>query len=274
MLKPAAVWVTCLTPGVRDATMANARWLLGSQSTRSQRRALGKAVVSNFYENVLDFGVQRRTSRDETLRRLESVIGEPAYDAARALHRGAVLVTAHLGCFETAIAMLSQKEKRIHVVFKRDTNRSFERLRAEQHASLGVLEAPTDDGLSMWIRMRDALRSDEVVLIQGDRVSAGENAQIVPFLGGHMRFPPGPVKLARIAGAPIIPAFAVHTEDRRIRMILGEPIWPVESAGANIADPALVEVVAAIERCVQRYPSQWLVLHRAWCEDQPAGSRT
>ena len=149
---------------------------------------------------------------------VEQVDGASHYRSARASGTGAILVTAHLGPFEVGISALMEQEGKIHVVFQRDDRASFDRLRSKLRSKLGVVEAPIDDGWSIWGGLRDALEANEVVLIQGDRVMPGQRGAEVPFLGGHIPIPTGPVKLALITGSPIIPVFSVRT---RIRTLPG-----------------------------------------------------
>jgi KDO2-lipid IV(A) lauroyltransferase len=145
----------------------------------------------------------------------------------------------------------------------------FERLRSEQRARLGVIEAPVDDGLATWFKLRDALVANEVVLLQGDRTMPGQRGVVVPFLNGHVEVPEGPVKLALITGAPIIPTFAVLTDRATVRIILGAPVLVGGSdPGAVSPEVALSKLAAEIAEVVRRYPEQWLVLEKAWVEDR------
>jgi len=119
------------------------------------------------------------------------------------------VVTAHLGSFETGVAALRMHEDNVHVVFVRDNLSGFESMRSAQRRRLGVHEAPIDDGWRTWMKLRDALRTDHVVMLQGDRVMPGQRGVVVPFLDGHIEVPSGPVKLALASGAPIVPIFAI-----------------------------------------------------------------
>src|SRR5204863_8657171 len=116
-------------------------------------------------------------------------------------------------------------ERRIHVVFRRDRHWSFEQMRSEQRARLGIVEAPLDDGWDIWLRLREALLADEAVLLQGDSVLPGQRGVRVPFMGGHVELPAGPIKLAMATGAPIIPIFTVRGSPGRFRVIIEEPIF-------------------------------------------------
>ena len=274
LVKPFFMQMTWRTSSeLRKSLLTNAQRLLGPAATPTQQKSLAKRVLWNFYDFICDMGTTARMSDAEVLARIEGVEGRERYLQTRALRRGAILVTAHLGSFETAVAALRQDEQRVHVVFRRDSMPRFENLRAAQRRRLNVIEAPVDEGLGVWVRLRDALLNDEVVLMQGDRVMPGQSGERVPFLGGHMLLPTGPVKLAMVTGAPLVPVFAPRTDKGRVRILLEEPIFvsdaPAASRGHKEPIPALLQLASVIQRYIREYPDQWLMLHRALLEDQP-----
>ena len=265
--KPFFTWGTwTFSRSVRDATLANARRILGDDSTPQQRQAIARDTVSSFFDFVCDVGWTLDASRDDLNSRIATVEGREGYKAARALHRGAIIATAHMGSFEVGMAALLHSEQRIHVVFQRDQADLFEQLRSDLRAKLGIVEAPVGEGLRTWVALRDALLADEVVAIQADRVMPGQKGQKVPFLGGHMMIPAGPIKLAMITGAPIIPVFSIRQPDGRIIVKIEQPIY-VEPARPELFEPALLQLADVIAKYVRLHPGQWLVLHKAWCED-------
>jgi lauroyl/myristoyl acyltransferase len=149
---------------IRRNTFANAV-RLGIED----RRAFGLAVVGSFYDFVYDIGRSIGSTREQLQERIESIEGAQAYLDARSTKHGAVLLTAHMGSFEAGLAALPMQEKKVHVVFKRDRVGGFEKLRKSLREQLNVTEAPIDDGIANWMRLRDALLKDEVVAVQGDR---------------------------------------------------------------------------------------------------------
>ena len=257
---------------VRHATRVNARRVLGPGATDADVEALARRTWHNFYRVCCDVARSFSASRDELFARVAGSEGDHHYDAARAAGRGVIVVTAHMGSFEVGLAALRRQErKRIHVVFRRDPYERFERLRSDLRRRLGVEEAPVDDGWTVWMRLRDALHRDEVVVLQGDRVMPGQRGERVPFLGGHLMLPPGPVKMALATGAPIVPIFSVRTEDGRVRLFVEPPIRvepaPGDESGACRPHPALLQWASILERYVKAYPDQWLVLQPALCQD-------
>jgi KDO2-lipid IV(A) lauroyltransferase len=265
-MRAPCVWLAVLAcKPLRLATRANAKRIFAMDISPARQRQFTRDVVANFYDFVLDAARSASLSRDELVRQIDRVVGEPAYLTARQAKRGAVLVTAHMGAFEIGLAALRTVEENVHVVFKRDAFARFERLRAQARSRLGVHEAPIDEGWPALVRLRDALMADEVVVMQGDRAMAGQKSLVTPFLGGHLRVPVGPVKLASMTGSPIVPVFVVRSGARHFEVHLGEPVW-VQAPDA--IEPAVATVVREIESFVKRHPQQWLVLDRAFVEDQ------
>jgi phosphatidylinositol dimannoside acyltransferase len=260
-------WAWGFSRHIRVVTTTNAKWLLGKDSTRAQRKALAKRVIDNFVCFIIDIGCTSRMSRQQLEQQVAAIEGHEAYQRARDLKRGAIIATAHMGSFELGMTAMLKSEKNIHVVFQRDALQLFEQLRSEFRRRMGIHEAAVDEGWAVWLRLRDALQRDEVVAIQADRVMPGQKGIKVPFLGGHSLFPEGPAKLAAITGAPIIPIFTLRLPDGRVRICIEEAI---EVSGTD--DIAIREAIAKLSQVVGKYvkayPEQWLVLHRAWCEDE------
>ena len=256
--------------------LLNARRILGDQSTLAEQTRLGKATTANFCRLTADIGRNGSRSTQQILGDIDSIDGLDAYHAARASGRGAIIAAAHMGPFETSVAGLRQYEPKVHVVFRRDTIPSLESLRHQLHLRLGVIEAPVDaagDAIGPWIGLRDALKNNEVVLLQADRVMHGQRGIRVPFLGGHMEFPPGPVKLAIASGAPIIPVFSFWLPNGQTKVLIEPAIevkdpWPRDSV-----HPALIEYAHLLERHVRQRPDQWLMFQPVLCEDLEDGAR-
>lgn len=251
---------------IRAGTLANARVILGQGSTPAQHAALGRRVVENFILFCHDIGQSMRMSVEELHGQVEAVEGHEHYAAARRLKRGAIVVTAHMGSFEVGMAALRQQDARIHVVFRRDAFGRFERMRTALRSKLAVSEAPVDDGWTVWIRLRDALLKDEVVVLQADRVMPGQKGERVPVLGADMLLPAGPVKLALATGAPIVPVFAIRTPGGKIRLCVEPAIFATTEQGI---EPAMKQLADVIGTYVKNHADQWLMLQPAWCEGTP-----
>ena len=267
-LKPVFVRLAWLfAPSIRRGTNANARRIFDAELNPRELRDFSLLVIGNFYEFVFDVGRSSRSTREELASRIASVEGHEKYAAARSSKRGAILLTAHMGSFELGIVSLTEMKERVHVVFRRDQFDAFERLRSGLHQRLGVTEAALDDSWTVWLRLRDALRADEIVAIQGDRVMTGQRGMDIPFLKGHLSLPTGPVKLASASGAPIVPVFSVRAPDGRVRIFVEDAIdvpHPLDNAAMN---EAMRKIATVLQKYVAIYADQWLVFTPAFLED-------
>jgi KDO2-lipid IV(A) lauroyltransferase len=267
---------------VRHATLANAARILGPDSTPGERKRLAKAVIRNFYLFALDVGRSTHMTPEQLLAEIGTVHGYQTYTNAADEGRGLIVVTAHMGSFEVGLAGLAAQGKKLNVIFRRDNQGAFERQRCGLRERLGVVEHPVDDGLPMWIRLRDALKAGEIVIFQGDRVMPGQRGRTVPFLHGHLELPPGPVKLSRLTGAPILPIISTRTTDGKVDLHVEPPISPAMTEGGDDAstgngsgadvDPMLTRLAAVLEKYVRTYPEQWLMFHPAFSEDRESSN--
>jgi KDO2-lipid IV(A) lauroyltransferase len=263
---------------MRRAVMGNLRRILGQETPPRDLARRGRAVYRNFFDFIVETA-RPPVSPEALAASIERIDGLEHFTAARDLGCGVIIATAHLGAFEASIAGLRTIESRLHVVFKRDELPVFDRCRAEQRRRLGVVETPIDDGLRSWIRLREALAAGGAVLMQADRAMPGQRSALVPFLHGHMRLPLGVVRLARLSGAPIIPAFSLRVPagassrpgcSGRLRIELHEPILLDGPDPGRAEEDALHRLGAVLADVIVRHPEQWLVLQPAWIEDAEA----
>src|SRR5688500_3892732 len=196
VLKPLAIAAAYrFSASVRMATESNARHIYGAEVSAVEAKRYARGVLSNFFDFVCDVGRCVGMSDEQLRGHIGSIEGDDAYQSARAAGKGAIIATAHMGSFEAAAAALLAREKKVHVVFKRDAMSRFEQVRSALRRRLGIIEAPIDDGWSIWLRLRDALERDEVVMLQADRIMPGQKGESLPFLHGRLELPTGPIKL-------------------------------------------------------------------------------
>lgn len=287
LLVPAAY---ALAPSVRRAARLNAARIFGpplaAGAPRPAQRPhrFGPRVLTSFYDFSLAVAGAAPSGRDRLLARVRTLEGTQTYLRARAARRGVVLVTGHIGSFEVGLAALTKVERSISVVFKRDASAVFEAQRADLRRVLGVHEVAIDEGLAAWGSLRATLERDGAVVMQGDRAVPGQKHLTVPFLGGHLRVPTGPARLALLTGSPLVACVAlpaprlvsgplaglsasVASPRPQIDVRLSEPI-DVRAVGVDNATRA---VTRAIEQAVAQRPECWLVLEPAFVEDQAPG---
>ena len=195
--------------------------------------------------------------------------GENHLRQAVAEGRGVLLLTAHLGNWEAAGALLSRLNVPINVTgFDREAAAVRELLNRASKATFRLLPltgSPTDA-----IPLVAAMRRGEVVAMLGDR-PYGSPSAVVPFLGGTAAFPIGAYMLAAIAGAPLVPVFSLSEPGGRYHFFGFPPqrprLPPHDQRDAYLRDCA-ARFAADLEIILRRDPLQWYNFFPFWL--QPA----
>jgi len=185
--------------------------------------------------------------------------------AALAEGRGAVLVTGHIGNWDVAARQLREYNQPINLVMAREANSTTQDYVREMRERAGVRVIYSDSSVFSALNMIRALRQNEIVAIQLDRMVGLGGARAVPFFGVPTPFPSGPFVLARLAGAPLIPVFVPRLGTRHYAVRLGSRLTlSRESRDAHSLERAMSAVIAEFEATIREFPSQWFQFAPFW----------
>lgn len=184
--------------------------------------------------------------------------------------RGVILVTCHFGNWEVAAHTLARYDRLFNLVMAREANETTADYvrRAREQAGMRVLLS--DSSVYSPFNMLRALRRNEIVALQLDRPPGGDGARAVEFFGAPALFQAGPLRLARLAGAPVFPVFVVRLAPRRYRIVLGSKRRVPRAAGIEEMDHVLAGIVAEFEALVRQHPAQWFQFAPFWPDSMPA----
>lgn len=139
-----------------------------------------------------------------------------------------IVLTAHMGSYDLAAALFSQKFHRVIRMVRAPENdpRSAEHVgRALEQASEGAVRVGySDDGTSLAFDLLGALRTGEIISIQGDRVVGDVGRAKVNLFNREIPLPNGPFVLSLVSEVPIYPLFIVRTGYRKYKIVAREPI--------------------------------------------------
>jgi predicted LPLAT superfamily acyltransferase len=198
--------------------------------------------------------------------------GGSKIDQCLAAGNGLIVWTAHVGNWEFASRLLEMHGRPVNVARVVEDNPAETALR-NLMASERLKIVDLRDGAQATIELLQALRRNEIVAMQGDRVYQRHSADM-PFFGEPAAFPLGPFLLSQVSGAPVLPGFVIRQGWLRYRAFMGDPIPPVTSLG-HIDDrdaglqEALGQAVRFLEKTLAIYYDQWLNFFDFW----PADSR-
>jgi phosphatidylinositol dimannoside acyltransferase len=204
--------------------------------------------ASQFKLNKADFGYE--------------IDGEGAL-ARLAAAKSAIVLTAHMGNYDLGAALFAEKfQREIRMVRAPEPHRETARHLAEsieKTGAGGVRVDYTSDTAALSFALLQALRANEIVSIQGDRVVGDAVHATTELLGQPVSLPSGPFILAQIAEAPIFPLFIVRTRYRRYKVIVRQPIVCLRNGAARdeVVTAGLREWSAVLEEVIRHHWDQW-----------------
>jgi predicted LPLAT superfamily acyltransferase len=186
--------------------------------------------------------------------------------------KGLVLVTSHVGSWQGAMAILGFIGTPINIVMHRqegDLDRHY-----FEHGGQTPYHIIDPAGyLGGTLEMMGALKKGEVLCIMGDRAMGSESGTLgVEFLGGKVRVPLSPCKLAAATGAPVAIVFPVKTGPTSYALNLAKVLRVPHMAGRSGEPyrPFVEEYVEALERFVAEYPYQYFNFFDIWESEEDA----
>ncbi len=206
--------------------------------------------------------MQLPRARVESMRPLLKVQGLEHLEQARALGKGVLAVSCHMGSYEVVAAIWSATLAPVSFFAEELEPRALFEWYRDTRARLGISVLPLDHG---GIRkVLQALREQEMVITAIDRDITG-TGYLMPFFGKLAASPLGPAAIALRTGSPLFPVCVYRLPDDTY-MAEGTPLVFAESTGNARADQvrASGQLLRRIEQFIQSHPEQWHVPHRIW----------
>lgn len=249
------LWV----PGIRRALEANARVLLGPDSTPLQRRRHSIRVLEGFSR----FFVELLTAPDTYPTQaafLERVEGLEHAKQAWARGKGVIGISLHMGNMELGPLLLRGLVHPMAIVYRKDPFGLVEAMRSRARQASEIEEIDTGPAL-FGVRVLDVLRRGGFCFLAGDLgfPDPTRRGHEFSFFGRPARFLVWPARLALASGAPLLPCFVLR-DPRGAYFARIEP--PLEPVGTP--EELTQRLVEIYERYVAAYPEQWLILHPYW----------
>jgi predicted LPLAT superfamily acyltransferase len=181
---------------------------------------------------------------------------------------GLVLVTAHVGCWQVAMATLGCLEAPVSMLMRREDGEPDRHYFEHSGESPYRIIDPTGF-LGGALEMLGVLKRGEVLCVMGDRVmgSAG-NAVPVDFLGDRAFFPFSAFKLASTTGAPVVVMFTCKTGPDSYALELARVIRVPQNLGRSgaAAAPYVAEFAQSLEGFVEKHPYQFFNFFDLWTQ--------
>jgi lauroyl/myristoyl acyltransferase len=186
------------------------------------------------------------------------VHGEPHALGALADARGVILATAHTGGWESVGPVLTRDlGVRVMIAESPERDAGSGAIQDAVRRAQGLLVAHVGDDPLSALPLARHLRGGGAVAIQLDRLPAGLRRRAVTLFGRPGHVPEGPLRLAAVTGAPILPVFTARTGHRSYEVHLYPALRLPRDASPGQLDRAAQTLGDAMQAFLRAHPTQW-----------------
>lgn len=186
---------------------------------------------------------------------------------------GLVLLTAHVGNWQTSMAGLEEIGRKVHLMMKPEQNEAVREALSVDAGGERIGIISPDGYLGGVIEALKAIREGDLVSIMGDRAYGADTVE-AEFLGAKVRFPYGAFSIAASAGCPVVVLLTAKAGPKNyvvdVTTVI-EPVYTDRRSKMKDIERWVGEFASALERYVEKYPYQWFVFHDLWSPQKDVG---
>ncbi len=187
-----------------------------------------------------------------------TVHGDLHIRQALAENRGVVFATAHTAGWEIVGPLLGRDHQlRVMMAMYEERDRAAARIQdgARAAGGLRIVHVGVDPLASLALLRH--VRGGGAAALQIDRVAPGQRTRDVRLFDAPGLVPEGPLRLAEVTGAPLLPVFCARLGFRRYVIEIAPPIHLPRRATEAERTVAAQEIADAMTRFLRAHPTQW-----------------
>lgn len=248
--------------GQRNLALAFPEWSAARRSETLRR------VYRNLGSLLAEF-CQMSSYTPEQASKFIRYDGLEHYEAARAMGRGVLVLTGHLGAWELSSFYHSLAGYPMGMVIRRLDNPLVDAFVNRIRCLHGNRVLHKDDFARGLL---SSMRAGETVGILMDTNMTPPQGIFVPFFGHLACTASGLARVALKTGAAVLPGFLLWEEsEQKYVLRFGSPLALSNTGDAEQdAIENTARFTAVIESYIRHYPDQWLWMHRRW-KTRPPG---
>jgi KDO2-lipid IV(A) lauroyltransferase len=250
----------CFPNRERTRTIEHLQMIFGDKWQPDAIRRCARSVYGDLGRNAFDALFLSRLKNE----RFMKYIRHDELAELRRAHergRGGMIVTAHCGCFELLLHFFAVQGFPSFAIGSRLYDKRLDALVLKLRSGENILYLHRSESLRAMLRLMKAGRLMGVLVDQDTNV----DGVFAHFLGRLAYTPYGAVRLARRYDIPVFAVTTVRQSDQTHRIMISSEI-DLHRTGREIEDCVLaVETINAhISATIEKYPSQWVWMHRRW----------
>ena len=245
-----------LAPPARRVLAANLRALGLPAHPAATRR-----IVQNFGTMLADYGYlwHPRSLRLQDWVGPGGLAGTEHLRAAVAAGRGILMVSPHVGNWELGAALMARMGYRVAILAFPSQDPHMNRFREEARARLGIRTlyvGPDAAGIPGLPALRH-LQSGGIVAVLGDLPATPESTIWASTARGPFPIARGPLVLARVSGAPLLPVRLVR-DGLHYAATAQPPVFVDAEADRDVAlRESAQRLAGSLLETIERHPDQW-----------------
>jgi len=241
-------------PAQRAAVRRNLRLALGPRSAAEE--AIDVARVFANYGSCLTDAFVAASDRGDRLS--VTCFHNDFVTEVLAEGRGLILATAHTGGWQVAGPLFRGRNgSDVLLVMRKERDQGAQALQDSVRDRAGVKVVYIGDDPLDALPLLAELRKGGVVAMQMDRLPQGMRGRKSELFGTPWSVPEGPLKLAALSGAPIVPVFTLRRGYMEYEVHVTPPIHVPRRPEERDLDRAARSVLEEMEKFVRANPTQW-----------------
>lgn len=190
--------------------------------------------------------------------------GKGKLEMALKKKKGVLLLTAHIGNGDMAIAALSQSGFPINLVSKRFKAKWLDNFWFNSRKKHGTRFIPPKKSSYGILK---AMKKNEVVIFVLDQYTGQPNGLVTEFFGVKTGTAFGPALLAQRSGTEVLPIFCYRRNFGQHVIKILDPIpYKTEGVKDELVRRNTELFNSFIEQMIKEKPEQWMWIHRRWKE--------
>ncbi len=182
--------------------------------------------------------------------------------------RGGLLISSHVGNWETAGQLLERINYKFNIVMVDAEHEKIKSYMSSVMERKNFNIIPIKEDMSHVFLIKEALSRNELIVMHGDRFVDIKSSATYHFMGRPAAFPTGPFFIATKFNIPVSFAFAVKETNTHYHFFASKPVQfklPREAkAKQAVLDHLTQHYIAALEKIIKKYPYQWFNFYDFW----------
>lgn len=178
--------------------------------------------------------------------------------------KGGLLLTAHIGNWETASHLLKDIDARINVVIFDGEDEGIKEYMSSVTGKSPLNFITITEDMSHIFKISEAFLNDELVCMPADRFMPGNKIVTRAFLGEDAKFPVGPFILATKFNVPVSFVYGMKEGIFHYHFFASEPKEYTDVTNKPAVEQLITDFVNDMEIKVKKYPEQWYNYYDFW----------